>query len=140
MSISRTAAVLTHNFEQALKAHGITSTQYNVLRILRGAGPEGLCRYEIGDRLVTPVPDVSRLLDRMTAAGMLTRQRALTDRRLVVACITPRGLAALEALDEPSQHIIGAQMKHLSDDQLHTLRDLLDLARKDSWTNATDRR
>lgn len=132
LSISRTSAVLTHSFEQALKTHGITATQYNVLRILRGAGHDGLCRYEIGHRLVTPVPDVSRLLDRMTAAGLLTRERALTDRRLVVACITPKGLAALEALDAPTQRMIDGQMRHLSDDQLLTLRDLLDLARKDS--------
>jgi DNA-binding MarR family transcriptional regulator len=132
LSMARTSAILTHAFEQALKAHGITPTQYNVLRILRGAGREGLCRYEIADRLITPVPDVSRLLDRMGAAGLLTRERALSDRRLVVACITPKGLAVLEALDAPSQAIIEAQMQHLSDEQLLVLRDLLDLAREQS--------
>jgi DNA-binding MarR family transcriptional regulator len=131
LSVARTSALLTHSFEHALKAHGITLTQYNVLRILRGAGPDGLCRYEIGERLITPVPDVSRLLDRMTAAGLLTRERALADRRLVVACITPRGLELLEALDGPSQEIIDAQMQHMSDEQLVTLRDLLELARRD---------
>jgi DNA-binding MarR family transcriptional regulator len=131
VSVARTSAVLSHSFEQALKAHGITPTQYNVLRILRGAGPEGLCRYEIGDRLITPVPDVSRLLDRMAAAGLILRERALSDRRLVVACITPKGLATLEALDVPSREIIDAQMKHMSDEQLLTLRDLLDLARNE---------
>jgi DNA-binding MarR family transcriptional regulator len=130
LSIARTSAVLTHSFEQALKTHGITPTQYNVLRILRGAGPGGLCRYEIGDRLITPVPDVSRLLDRMAAAGMLTRERSHTDRRLVVACITPKGLASLQALDLPSQQIIDAQMSHMSDEQLLALRDLLDTARE----------
>ncbi|HEY0786075.1 MAG TPA: hypothetical protein VGD62_09400, partial [Acidobacteriaceae bacterium] len=57
LALARTSALLMHAFEQALKVHGITPTQYNVLRILRGAGPTGLCRYEIGDRLITPVPD-----------------------------------------------------------------------------------
>ena len=131
LSVARTAAVLTHSFEQALKAHGITPTQYNVLRILRGAGQEGLCRYEIGDRLVTPVPDVSRLLDRMAAAGFLTRNRTLSDRRLVVACITAKGLSTLKALDLPSEQMIDAQLGHMSDQQLLALRDLLDLARQE---------
>ena len=130
LSVARTAAVLMHTFEQALKAHGITPTQYNVLRILRGAGAEGLCRYEIGDRLITPVPDVSRLLDRMAAARLLTRERALTDRRLVVACITPKGLALLEALDAPSKDILDSQLSHVSDEQMISLLELLDLARR----------
>ena len=65
LSIMRTAALLEHQVAQALKPHGVTATQYNVLRILRGAGSEGLCRNEVGDRLVTTVPDVTRLLDRM---------------------------------------------------------------------------
>ena len=132
VSLARTSALLTHALDHALKTHGITPTQYNVLRILRGAGTNGLCRYEIAERLITPVPDVSRLLDRMTAAGLLTRERDLVDRRLVVACITAKGLAMLESLDLPSQQIIEATMQHLSDEQLTALRDLLDLARKQS--------
>jgi DNA-binding MarR family transcriptional regulator len=88
LSIARTAAVLQHASEQALKAHGITLTQYNVLRILRGAGEKGLCRHEIASRLITPVPDVSRLLDRMVRAGLVTRTRDKHDRRLVASCIT----------------------------------------------------
>jgi DNA-binding MarR family transcriptional regulator len=129
LSIARTSAVLTHSLEHALKAHGVTPTQYNVLRILRGAAPEGLCRYEIGERLITPGPDVSRLLDRMTSSGLLTRERSSTDRRLVVARITPRGLNVLEALDRPSQEIVDAQLQHMSDEQLLALRELLELAR-----------
>ena len=130
VSLARTSASLTHGFDHALKAHGMTPTQYNVLRILRGAGSEGLCRYEIAERLITPVPDVSRLLDRVAAAGLLTRERNLVDRRLVVACITDKGLAMLDALDLPTQQMIEATMQHLSDEQLTLLRDLLDLARK----------
>ncbi len=138
LSVARTSAVLMHAFEQAFKAHGITLTQYNVLRILRGAGSDGLCRYEIGERLITPVPDVSRLLDRMGAAGLLTRERVLTDRRLVVACITAKGLAALAALDAPSQQIVDAQMQHMTDDQLRALLDLLALARRDPTPGDAD--
>ena len=67
LSIVRTAAVLEHAMAQVLKPYGLTSTQYNVLRILRGAGPGGLCRNEIGARLLRQVPDVTRLLDRLTA-------------------------------------------------------------------------
>jgi DNA-binding MarR family transcriptional regulator len=75
ISILRTAAVVAHAFEEFLKPHGITATQYNVLRILRGAVPEGLCRNEIRDRMVTPVPDVTRLLDRLEALGLVVRSR-----------------------------------------------------------------
>ncbi len=129
LSLARTSALLQHSFEQALKVHGITLTQYNVLRILRGAGRDGLCRFEIAERLITPVPDVSRLLDRLTASGLLTRERSLTDRRLVVACITTEGLATLAALDQPSAEIARAQMPRMTDAQLLQLRDLLELAR-----------
>ena len=75
LSIARTAAVIEHAGAEALKPFDLTITQYNVLRILRGAGGEGLCRNEVGERLVTKVPDVTRLLDRMEAAGLIVRQR-----------------------------------------------------------------
>src|SRR5262245_35279455 len=84
LSIQRTAALLEHAFEAGLKPHGITATQYNVLRILRGAEPEGLCRNEIGERLVRKVPDVTRLLDRLEEARLIARNRGGADRRFVV--------------------------------------------------------
>ena len=129
VSIARTAAVLNHAFEHELKRHGITLTQYNVLRILRGAGPKGLCRYEISNRLITQVPDVSRLLDRMTKAGLATRERDSSDRRLVAACITPAGLAMLATLDAPTEALTADRLQHMSEEQLAALRDLLDVAR-----------
>ncbi len=73
LSIARTAALIEHAGAEALKPFNLTITQYNVLRILRGAGDEGLCRNEVGERLVTQVPDVTRLLDRMEAAGLIVR-------------------------------------------------------------------
>src|SRR5947209_3579140 len=75
LSIERTCAVLGHAFAERLKPYGITATQYNVLRILRGAGPEGLCRNEVRDRLVAQVPDVTRLLDRLEDAKLIERER-----------------------------------------------------------------
>src|SRR6188508_66004 len=88
LSITRTAAVLEHGVAQALRPHEITPTQYNVLRILRGAGAEGLCRQEVGERLVRRVPDVTRLLDRMEELGLVGRVRGGEDRRYVTARIT----------------------------------------------------
>ena len=96
VGILRTAAVLEHEINDALKPYELTSTQYNVLRILRGAGAAGLCGREVGERLVTPVPDVPRLLDRMTAAGLVARKRDPADRRHVTARIAEKGLAVLE--------------------------------------------
>lgn len=101
LSIVRTAALLELAMARMLKAHDLTPTQYNVLRILRGAGPDGLCRYEIGERLLWPVPDVTRLLDRLTEIGLIGRQRSDEDRRVVRTFITEAGLARLRALDEP---------------------------------------
>lgn len=105
VSILRTAAVLEHEINDALKRFELTSTQYNVLRILRGAGSAGLCGREVGERLVTQVPDVPRLLDRMTEAGLVARKRDPADRRHVTARITPKGLRLLDDV-EPTLGII----------------------------------
>ena len=96
LSILRTAALLEHAENEALKSHGLTHTQYNVLRILRGAGKRGLCGMEIGERMVSHVPDVSRLLDRMEDAGVVVRTRDPDDRRHVTARITPAGRKVLD--------------------------------------------
>ncbi len=127
--LARTTAVLTHAWEQHLRSFGITLTQFNVLRILRGAGEDGMCRHEIASRLVTPVPDVSRLLDRMVRASLVTRTRGIADRRMVKACITREGLAVLSELDQIAPSMAEQQLAHLSDDQIRTLIDLLEMAR-----------
>jgi DNA-binding MarR family transcriptional regulator len=129
LQMARTTAILVHAWEQALRVHGITLTQYNVLRILRGAGSEGLCRHEVASRLITQVPDVSRLLDRMMKAGLVTRTRDVGDRRLVNACITPQGLSLLEQLDAPSHTLVDNQLAHMSDVELRVLIELLETAR-----------
>ena len=130
LSIERTAVVLKHRTNESLREFGVTGTQLNVLRILRGAGSDGLCRNEIGDRLVSQVPDVTRLLDRMEEAGLVTRERSTEDRRLVRTRITLEGLALLDRMDEPLVAMHRGQLGHLSREQLHTLIDLLALVRQ----------
>ena len=131
LNLARTAAVLNHSFAEAVKPHGITATQYNVLRILRGAGSAGLCRNEVRDRLVAQVPDVTRLLDRMEEAGLIERERETADRRMVTTRITAEGLRLLKALDEPVLALHRAQLGHLSRQQLADLIELLTIARED---------
>jgi DNA-binding MarR family transcriptional regulator len=130
LSILRTAAELEHAFESALKPHGLTATQYNVLRILRGAGPSGLCRNEIGARMLRRVPDVTRLLDRMEDMLLIFRARGGDDRRFVTARITPAGLKRLAALDPIADELTDALMGHLGDARLRTLVDLLGRVRQ----------
>jgi DNA-binding MarR family transcriptional regulator len=95
LSILRTATVLEHGSNELLRPFGITMTQYNVLRILRGAGVRGLCGRDVGERLISRVPDVSRLLDRMAEMGLLAKERDTADRRHVTARITPQGRRVL---------------------------------------------
>jgi len=99
LSIVRTNAVLLDEFDRLLRPYGITTTQYNVLRILRGSEPAGLCRNELRDRMLTRMPDVTRLLDRMQEAGLVTRTRTGADRRMVSTRITKKGLSILSELD-----------------------------------------
>jgi DNA-binding MarR family transcriptional regulator len=99
LSILRTASELSYSVDQFFRPFDITSSQYNVLRILRGAGTDGLFRNEISERMVTATPDMSRLLDRMEKAGWVTRERAADDRRQVSTYITKSGMELLERLE-----------------------------------------
>ena len=96
LSVLRTAAMLEHHLSEVLKPYGITHTQYNVLRILRGAGSAGLCGREVGERLVSRVPDIPRLLDRMEEMQLIDRERDPADRRHVTARISAKGLKVLK--------------------------------------------
>jgi DNA-binding MarR family transcriptional regulator len=125
LSIVRTAAVLEHSLAQALKPFDITPTQYNVLRILRGAGGSGLCRNEVGERLVTAVPDVTRLLDRMEEMGLIVRERSTIDRRLVSTRLTRKGVELLDRLDERMHEIHTEQLGHVPRRDLKAVVDLL---------------
>ena len=125
LNLERTATMLTDAFEQMLKPYGITGTQYNVLRILRGAGAPGLCRNEIRDRLITRMPDVTRLLDRMENAGLITRERSTEDRRQVSTQLTREGRKLVDSLDAAVTAEHKARLEHLTTSQLRTLIDLL---------------
>ena len=125
LSLERTAAVLVHQMAQEFEDYGVTPTQYNVLRILRGAGQPGLCRYEIRDRLVAQVPDVTRLLDRLEDAGLVERERDTADRRQVKTRITKDGLALLARMDAPVDHMQKRMLGHLGESKLRTLIALL---------------
>ena len=129
LNILRTANLVSDAFDRMLKPYGITGTQYNVLRILRGAEPGGLCRNEVSQRLLNRMPDATRLLDRMEEAGLVTRQRSETDRRLVTTRITEKGRDLVDSLDEAADQQHERAMGHLSDEQLHALIDLLTLVR-----------
>ncbi|MEZ5345490.1 MAG: MarR family transcriptional regulator [Pyrinomonadaceae bacterium] len=100
LNLQRTTDFLMRKVTDALKPFGITPPQYNVLRILRGAGESGLINREIGERMLTFVPDVTRMLDRLEKRDLVCRERGVEDRRLVTACITEEGLNLLSDLDQ----------------------------------------
>ena len=125
LSVGRTWAILDHEMAEALKPHGVTPTQYNVLRILRGSEGEGLCRSEIMERMIARVPDATRLLDRMEGAGLIERERSQVDRRFVTTRITEEGRRVLERLDEAVPELHRRQFSALDEDELRTLIDLL---------------
>src|SRR5687767_8279523 len=129
LTVVRTASLLVDAFEQMLRPYGITATQYNVLRILRGAEPEGLCRNELRDRMLTRMPDVTRLLDRMEDAKLVARARDSEDRRLVSTRITPKGLRLLDELDEAVTQEHMRRFHHLNKTQLKSLIELLNAVR-----------
>ncbi|MGD8495903.1 MAG: MarR family transcriptional regulator [Gemmatimonadales bacterium] len=129
LDILRTSALLEHSAVEGLKPRGLTLTQFNVLRILRGAGPDGLCRNEVGARMIKPVPDVTRLLDRLEMGGLVARSRSDADRRYVTARITERGLALLAELDEPILRLHEKQLGHMTESRLRQLAELLREAR-----------
>ena len=130
LSVARTEAVLHDGLDRVLGPHGLSLTQYNVVRMLRGAGPAGLCRNEIRDRLITRMPDVSRLLDRMEAAGLVHRVRGAADRRLVNTTLTERGSELVNQLDAEVTALHAGQLGHLNKTQLRSLIELLSMARE----------
>ena len=129
LNILRTSALLSADFEQVFKPYGITGTQYNVLRILRGADEKGLCRNDVRDRLLNKMPDATRLLDRMEKAGLISRSREQEDRRLVATRLTRKGRELVDELDPVVAKEHKALLGHLSDKQLAMLTTLLTLAR-----------
>jgi DNA-binding MarR family transcriptional regulator len=126
IALQKTADALGQDAERFLKANGLTGAQYNVLRILRGAEPTGLACRDIGDRMISHDPDITRLLDRMEKRGMITRQRQTDDRRVVRTRITSEGLGILKRLDQPVRELHKRQFHHLPAARLKILAELLE--------------
>lgn len=130
MELARTTDMLSRRPAQVLKETNLSPTQYNVLRILRGA-PEGLLCGEIADRMITRDPDITRLLDRMEKRKLLHRHRDAADRRRVLVHIAPEGLALLRQLDGPIQKAHREQLGHLAPKRLQRLiRELQECRQK----------
>lgn len=125
----RTADHLQHTLRQTLKPYGITETQYNSLRILRGAGEQGLTCSEIAQRLISHDPDITRLLARMERDGLVVRQRDTKDRRLVLTRIAKEGLAKLRELDKVVMETVNRLLGEMTDAELRTMISLLEKAR-----------
>lgn len=117
-------------FQDLLAGHDLTLQQYNVLRILRGAGPAGLPTLEIATRMIERTPGVTRLIDRLERKALVARQRCADDRRQVFCGITDAGLALLKRLDKPIDALHQAVMAGLSSDQQAELIGLLDCVRQ----------
>ena len=120
--------LLSRRLVAAVEGRDLSSNQYNVLRILRGA-PEGLPCGEIGNRMITRDPDITRLLDRLEKRGLISRCRETKDRRMVMARITPDGLNLLARMDEPVRETHRSQLGHLGRERLGALTELLQAAR-----------
>lgn len=121
VTLLRAADALTHAPAALLKEHGLTPAQYNVLRILRGAGAEGLRCGDVGARMIQREPDITRLLDRLERRGLTTRTRATDDRRVVHVTISSAGLEVLGRLDGPILEAHRAQFARLSPRRLEEL-------------------
>ncbi|HKE35616.1 MAG TPA: MarR family transcriptional regulator [Candidatus Acidoferrum sp.] len=126
IALLKLADVLGQEAERLTRTAELTGTQYNVLRILRGAEPEGLACRGIGERMITHDPDITRLLDRMEKRGLITRERQKHDRRVVKARITPHGLALLKPLDQLMRDLHKRQFRRIAATHLKTLYDLLE--------------
>ena len=130
LDLLRTTELLSRGPARVLKTEDLSSNQYNVLRILRGA-PEGLACGEIGNRMITRDPDITRLLDRLEKRGLISRCREDRDRRTVMTRITSEGLKLLARVDEPVQAAHRKQLGHLGRQRLQALAELLNSARSE---------
>jgi DNA-binding MarR family transcriptional regulator len=130
LNLMRTADCLQRAMQRSTKAWHITSTQYNVLRILRGAHPGGLACSAIGDRMITAEPDITRLLGRLKALKLIRQQRDKKDRRVVTTFIADAGLALLAEMDPVVSQSPTRMLGHLTDGELQEFVRLLEKARQ----------
>lgn len=129
LSIMRTSDLVVAPLNEVLRAANLSSSQYNVLRILRGSAGEPLPCGEISLRMVRRDPDLTRLLDRMEARGLVSRERGTSDRRVVFAAITRAGTELLDSLDEPVEKAVSESLAHMPAKRLRLLLELLEEVR-----------
>jgi DNA-binding MarR family transcriptional regulator len=129
LGLLRTADALQARAELKFKEFGLTGTQYNALRILRGAGPEGMPCSEIGERMITHDPDITRLLDRLQKRGFVKRSRNQQDRRVICARITAAGFKLLRDMDAPIGKHNRDMLQHVEAQKLRELIALLQVVR-----------
>ena len=132
VNLVRTAAILTVDFERLFRGHGLSGAHYNVLRILAGekaGGVDSLPVLEVRNRLVTPMPDITRLVDKLIERRLVRRDRTESDRRVVLLQLTDRGQNLLDALRDPVRQLHLRQLDHLTRAELETLSRLLEKAR-----------
>ena len=130
LNLLRTSDCLHRTLQRRTRDWGVTSTQYNVLRILRGAHPQGLTCSAVGDRMITAEPDITRLLARMKTLKLIKQQRDKRDRRVVWTQISAAGLELLSKMDPVIMQMPRDLLGHLSRQELDELIRLLELARK----------
>jgi DNA-binding MarR family transcriptional regulator len=129
VALMRTADVIRRQMAALVEPHGITVQQYNVLRILRGAGADGLPTLEVGARMIEQTPGVTRLLDRLEAKELVRRQRCPKDRRQHLCWIAPKGLAVLQKLDGATERSHEESFKGLRSKEREAFIRLLDAVR-----------
>ena len=130
INLQFTADALLRALTSLLKQYGISPTQYNVLRILRGVGESGLSCREIGARMITRDPDVTRLLDRLEKRELIVRGREGSDRRVITVRITTAGSLILDQLEQPIHELHQNLLGHVKKKKLEALTELLDVARE----------
>jgi DNA-binding MarR family transcriptional regulator len=129
LNLMRTTDSLERQLSASLRPFGLSTTQYNVLRILRGAGQSGLQCGEIADRMITRDPDITRLLDRLEKRNLIERCRDTRDRRVITARIAPEGLRILQEIDGSHPKLLKSMLGHMSASDLKALCSLLEQAR-----------
>ncbi len=129
LNLARTSEQLQQKASELMKTYQLTGTQYNMLRILRGAGSEGVTCSQAGERMVTHDPDITRLLDRLEARKLILRERSREDRRVVVTRISNEGLELVNSMDAPVNGFMKKHLGHLGKQKLEQLIELLESLR-----------
>jgi DNA-binding MarR family transcriptional regulator len=140
LNLVRTQDYLSQEFDRLFGEHGISAPQYNVLRILRGMGGDGVCCQEVAGRMITRMPDITRLVDRLEQAGLVRRARTAQDRRMVLVRITEAGQKLLAGLDKPVVELHRSLLGHLSAAELKEFNRLLVKARQPQERRLNDKK